>query len=344
MARVDNPSKLGGKNHFVAASKKLKVPVRIVFLDAGTLHYGGISPAPLKKLGDLKIYRQTPPSLIEKRLKGASIIITNKCRFDRKLLSKLDSVRLICIAATGTNNVDLKAARQKGIAVTNVSGYSTETVVQFTVGFLLALAGNLLKFNLASHRGDWSRSDFFTLPRFPFHELNGKVLGIVGYGKIGRRVAEIARVLGMKVLIAEIPGRNYSRREKKARVSFNFLLRHSDFITLHAPLSRLTQNLINARSLKQMKRGSFLINVARGGLVDEGALYRSLQSGHLAGAASDVSSEEPPPVNHPLLKAPNFLLTPHVAWASLEARKRLVNEVAKNIQAFLKKRKRNRVV
>ena len=319
-------------------------PPRIVFLDAGTVHYGGISLIPLKKLGNVKIYRHTPPRLVEKRARGASILITNKCRFDRRLLSKLNSLKLICIAATGTNNVDLEAARRERVAVTYVSGYSTETVVQFTFSFLLALAGNLIQFNLASHRGDWSRSPFFTLPHFSFHEVKGKTLGIVGFGRIGRRVAQVAETLGMKILIAQIPGRRYSRKEKKGRVSFEFLLRHSDFITLHAPLSQLTQNLINAHSFRRMKRGSFLINMARGSLVDEKVLCRALQSGHLAGAASDVLSEEPPPTNHPLLKAPNFLLTPHVAWASLEARKRLVNEIAMNIQAFLKNQSRNRVV
>lgn len=317
--------------------------VQIVFLDAGTVDYGDAPLEALKKQGSLKAYRATAPADLEKRARGADTVITNKCVFDARLLSRLRTLRLIVVAATGTNNVDLEAARRRAIGVTNVSGYSTETVVQCTFAFLLALAGNLVKFNKAAHRR-WPHAVFFTLPAFPLQEIHGKTLGIVGHGRIGKRVAEVARAFGMKVLIARLAGRRYTARERARRVGLDSLFRRSDFVTLHAPLTPATRGLINERSLRLMKRGSFLINMARGGLVDERALAEALKSGHLAGAAADVLSREPPPRNHVLLKAPNFLLTPHIAWASREARLRLVREISLNIRAFLKGKRRNRVV
>lgn len=324
----------------MALMKKAKE--KIVFLDAGTLDYGDVSFKELHSLGKLKIYPKTPAPEILKRCQSASIVITNKCVFNKPILNRLKGLKLICIAATGTNNVDLKAARAAGIAVANVSGYSTESVVQCTFAFLLALAGNLLKFNQAAHDGRWSRSVFFTLADFPFHEINGKTLGIVGYGRIGKRVAQVAKAFGMKVLIAKIPGREYSILAN--RVPLDTLVQKSDFLTLHAPLSGITQNLINSRLLRKIKKDAYLINMARGGLVDEKALAHSLKSGRLAGAAADVLAQEPPPKNHVLLKAPHFLLTPHVAWASVEARKRLVHEIAQNIRAFQHGKIRNRIV
>jgi len=226
----------------------------IVFLDAGTVDYGDISLAALKKLGDFKAYSHTASHQIEKRSVQAQVLITNKCRLDERLLTRLKSLKLVCIAATGTNNIDLGAARRLGIAVTNVSGYSTECVVQFTFAFLLALASRLVSFNQAAHEGRWSRSRFFTLTDFPFQEIDGKTLGIVGHGRIGKRVAQVARALGMKVLITRIPGRIYASKQK--RVSFDALIRRSDFVTLHAPLTPLTRNLINSKVLKKMKRGA----------------------------------------------------------------------------------------
>ena len=323
--------------------KKKRVP-RIVFLDAGSLDWGDLSFSELEKLGSLKVYSKTPAGKIAARSRERDIVITNKCRFTGEILGRLKRLQLLCIAATGTNNVDLEAARRLGIAVANVSGYSTETVVQFSFSFLLALACNLISYDRSSHDGSWSKSPFFTLPVFPIREIHGKTLGIVGHGRIGKRVAEVAKAFGMKVLLAKIPGKIYSGKEKTKRVSFDSFLRQSDFVTLHAPLSPLTENLMDEKAFRKMKRGALLINMARGGLVNERALYAALKSGHLAGAAADVLSEEPPPKNHILLKAPNFLLTPHVAWASREARTRLVQEMALNIRAFRRSKKRNRVV
>ncbi len=319
--------------------KKLK----IVFVDAGTLDFGDISFKEIERLGSLKALHSTKSSAMAAALRGADIAITNKCRFEKPLLESLKTLRCICVSATGFNIIDTAAAKKQGIAVTNVPGYSTETVVQFTIAYVLALAGKLVNFNRASHDGTWSRSPFFTLGAFPIMEVHGKTLGIIGYGDIGKRVAEVARALGMKIAVAQIPGRKYTAKEKSGRLSLDEVLKKSDFVTIHAPLTPLTQDLINKERIRKMKPGAFLINMARGGIVNETALRRALDSKKIAGAASDVLTQEPPPENHILIKAPNLLLTPHVAWASLEARTRLVHEIALNIKAFLGGKKRNRV-
>ncbi|MBI3306270.1 MAG: glycerate dehydrogenase [Candidatus Omnitrophica bacterium] len=317
---------------------------KIVFLDAGTVDYGDISLRDFKRLGKFKAYRLTPLQKIVSRIQAASIVMTNKCRLNAEILSKARLLKLIVLAATGTNNVDLDYCRKHQIAVANVAGYSTESVVQFTFAFLLSLAGNLNELNKASHDGTWSRSPFFSLPGICFHEIRGRILGIIGYGDIGSRVAQIARTFGMQVLIGKIPGRIYSNAEKKNRISIETLMKKSDFVSLHAPLTPLTEKIINARTLRMMKREAFLINMARGGLVDEKALRQALISRKIAGAACDVLSQEPPARNHILLNTPNLLLTPHIAWASLEAREQLVREMAENIRAFQAGRKRSRVV
>lgn len=317
---------------------------RLVFLDAGTVDYGDLSLDLLKKYDFFKAFHGTSPQQMASRLKHAQIAITNKCRFPRKLLSQLENLRGIFVTATGTNNVDLKAAKKLGIAVANVPGYSTQTVAQCTMGFILSLAGNLLRYNQVAHDGTWSRSQFFAYGAFPIREVWDKKLGIIGYGAIGKTVAKIARALGMKVMISRIPGRQYSKKESSGRYAFDQVIRQSDFVTIHVPLSSLTEDLINRRVLSRMKRGAFLINMARGGIVNEKALLQALRRGHLAGAATDVLTQEPPPKRHPLLGAPNLLMTPHVGWASIEARRRLVREVGLNIEAFLKGKKRNRVI
>lgn len=316
----------------------------VVFLDAGTVDYGDISLKTFGRLGAFKSYLKTSPSQIYSRARHVDAVITNKCVFDARLLSRLKHLKVIHIAATGTNNVDLAAARRRGIAITNVSGYSTESVVQLTFAFILSLATNLAQFNLAVHDGRWSRSPFFTLPAFPISEISGKTLGIVGYGRIGKRVARIAKAFGMKVLIAKIPGLHYFSGKGPKRTSFDRTIQSADFLTLHAPLTPLTQDLINGRVLRSMKRGAYLINMARGGLINERALFRALKYGHLGGAAADVLCQEPPGRHNALLKAPRMLLTPHIAWASREARERLISEIARNIRAFQRGVRRNRVV
>jgi glycerate dehydrogenase len=317
--------------------------LKLVFLDAGTVDYGDISLSPLYQWGTLIAYEKTPYEKIEERIRDADIVITTKCRFDAKKFSRRPSLRMICVAATGVNNIDLEAARRSKVAVANVSDYATEMVAQQTVSFILALAGHLVDFNRAARDGRWSRSPFFVLPIFPVQQIAGKVLGIIGYGAIGKRVSEMARVFGMRVLVAKIPGRIYSKTKKVSRVSLNQLFKESDFVSLHTSLGPLTEKIINADALSKMKPTAFLINMSRGGLVDEKALYQALKSKRIAGAASDVLSQEPPPKNHILFKASNMLLTPHIAWISREARESLVHEMGLNIEAFLLGQKRNRV-
>jgi len=317
---------------------------KMVFLDAGTLDYGDITLLPMHQCGDLKIYEKTPHRKIVERAKNAEIVITTKCRFDAEEFSRLPHLRLICVAATGVNNIDLEAARHHRVAVANVSGYATEIVAQQTLAFILALAGGLLDYNEAARGGRWSQSPFFVLPVFPVQQIAGKILGIIGYGAIGKRVSEMACAFGLQILVAKIPGRIYSKTKMVSRVSLNQLLKESDFVSLHTSLGPLTEEIINAGTLSKMKPTAFLINMSRGVLVDEKALYQALTSKLIAGAASDVLSQEPPPKNHILFKAPNMLLTPHIAWISREARESLVHEMALNIKAFLLGQKRNRVV
>ncbi len=314
----------------------------MVFLDAGTVNYGDISLKSIESLGRLKIYNSSKPSEFVTRLKNAHIVILNKCVLDRKIFKALPQLRAVAVTATGTNNIDLEAAKQLGIAVMNVPGYSTPGVAQNTLALLLALAGNILKYNEASHRGAWSRSPFFVYGAYPIMELQGKTLGLLGYGAIGKEVGRLAQAFGMKLFIGKIPGKFYSK-DKLRRVTFDQLIKKSDFISIHTPLTPLTQDLINAKVLRKMKRSAYLLNMARGGIVNEKDLNRALRSGWIRGAALDVLTQEPPPLNHILLGCPNLILTPHISWASQEARKRLVDEVAFNIRSFLQGKKRNRV-
>lgn len=317
---------------------------RSVFLDAGTVNYGDISLKPLERLGDLKVFHHSLPKEIGARLRSADVVITNKCFLDRRILSAAKRLRCIAVTATGFNNIDLTAARERGIAVCNVPGYSTDTVAQNTLALLLALAGSILKYNQAAHSGMWSRSPFFVYGAYPILELKGKKLGVIGYGAIGKKVAQMARAFGMEIIISRIPGRKYPARDKLKRISFEQMLREADFITIHTPLTALTRDLINTAAICKMKRSAFLLNMARGGIVNEKALSVALKSHRIAGAAFDVLTQEPPPRNHLLIGTPNLILMPHVSWASREVRMRLIDEVAKNIKAFLERKKRNRII
>lgn len=316
----------------------------IVLLDAGTLDYRDLPLDLFASLGSFRKYNHSLPSQLYSRVKTASHVITNKCVFDKDLLSRLSGLKAIHVTATGVNNIDLEAAAKQGIAVTNVAGYSTDTVVQFTIGFILALAHNLVPYVNAVRSGAWSRSAFFMWPGFPVSEVAGKTLCILGYGSIGQRVGRAAEALGMKVLVCKVPGRRYSRSESSGRVSLEQGLKKADFFSVHTPLSPLTKGLIGLRLIRTMKPGAFLINMARGGIIVEKDLAQALKQGVIAGAAADVTAVEPPSKSHPLLKAPRMLLTPHMAWASLESRQRLVREVFENIKSFNQGKKRNRVV
>jgi glycerate dehydrogenase len=312
---------------------------RIVFLDRATLPVPMRAPAvPL----EWQEYDATAAAEVGRRLQGAEVAITNKVALRAEVLKELPQLRLIAITATGTNNVDLDYCRAHGIAVCNVRGYSTHSVAEHTFGLLFALRRNLLRYHADVLAGAWQRAEQFALHSHPLDDLNGSTLGIIGVGDIGSAVARIAEVIGMRVLEAERRGASAVRA---GRVPFEQVLAESDVVSLHCPLSPETRNLIGAAELRRMKPGAILLNLARGGLVDEAALAQALGEGRIAGAGVDVLSTEPPRNGNPLLElaGPNCIVTPHVAWASQQAMARLAEDVTRNIEAFYRGEARNRV-
>lgn len=315
----------------------------IVFLDAATVDCGDVDLSPLRKIGRLVLYPHTASSQVVKRCRGADIVITNKVKMQAVHFAGLKRLRLLCLAATGFDNVDIQAARKRGVAVCNVRAYSTQSVAEQTLMFILALAHRLVENHEAAVH-EWRRSRVYNFPGHAYSELRDKVLGIVGYGRIGKRVAGFAKALGMRVLTAKIPGRVYPLNT--AKKSLSYVLERSDFVSLHCPLTPVTHHLINRSTLKKMRPSACLVNVARGAVVDEAAVVRALKVGHLAGYATDVLAIEPPSAGHALFQKSlrdKVLFSPHIAWASCEARQRLVGEMAKNIRAFLRGQKRHRV-
>lgn len=318
--------------------------MNVVFLDAGTVDLGDIGVSPLRRLGSYRAFADTPPSQIVSRSRLADVIITNKCVLGAREIAALPRLKLVAVAATGVNNVDLAAARRRRVAVANVAGYSTATVAEHALLFLLACSHRLREHHEAAW-SEWSRSGRFALLDHPYADLGGKTLGVLGYGAIGQRVARLAGAFGMKIAIARLPGRHYPATPK--RRSLKEVLRSSDFVSLHCPLTAATRHLINGTTIRWMRPDAFLLNLSRGAVVSEEDVAQALLKGRLAGYATDVLSPEPPPQNHPLLDRrlrEKILMTPHVAWASRESRQRLVDEIARNIRAFQNGRKRNRIV
>ena len=318
---------------------------RVVFLDAAT--FGDVSLERFNENWNCTVHRLTAPAEVPQRLQGYHAVILNKVVLDQSLLGSpaAKDLTLIAVAATGTDNVDLEAARARGIKVCNVPGYAAQSVAQFTMALILELATRAGGYGALVRAGAWEKSPMYTIFNYPTLELSGKKLAIVGYGNIGRRVAEMARGFGMEVLISARPGSRCPT--PKGRLPLDEILSRADIVSLHCPLTPQTKNLIDSRALALMKPGAFLINTARGALIDAEALIRALREKRLAGAAVDVLTEEPPPVDHPLIKAAkefdNLLVTPHCAWTAREARQRLMDEVVKNILAFTKGQDRNRV-
>ncbi len=288
----------------------------------------------------LQIFTTTPPQHVAKRISGAETIITNKVRIERKHLVNNPSIRLICILATGTDVIDLQAAKELGVTVCNCQAYGTDSVVQHVFGSLIALHNNLLSYNNAVQNGRWQQSDQFCFLDYPISELRGKTMGIVGSGNLGRRVATIAEAFAMQTLFIRRPG-----NPSDDRPTLFDILPQLDVLTLHCPLTDQTRNLIDKNSFSRMKPTAFLLNCARGGLVDEEALVDALKSGRIAGCATDVLSTEPPTNSNILLEAklPNLIITPHIAWASKEARQRIIDQTTANIHAF-KRGKPKRIV
>ena len=306
---------------------------RAVFLDYTSLDLGDLDLEPLRRaFGDVQLCADTTPANVIERLQGARVAISNKVVLNAQTLAACPDLKLILVAATGTNNVDLEAARARGITVANCQGYGTPSVAQHTLGLLLALATRLVDYNKAVADGQWQQSKQFCLLDFPIGELEGKTLGLFGHGELGSAVAKLAEAFGMRVLIGQIPG----RPARAGRLALDELLPQVDALTFHCPLTEHTRNFIGARELALLKPGAFVVNTARGGMIDEQALADALRSGHLGGAATDVLSVEPPRDGNPLLAAdiPRLIITPHSAWGSREARQRIVGQLAQNAEAF----------
>jgi glycerate dehydrogenase len=290
------------------------------------------------------VYSVTSASETRARLAGHDVVVTNKVVIDRAVLDSNEAghLKLIAVAATGTDIIDKAAAAQCGVAVCNVPGYATQSVAQFTMALILQLASCACSYIGAVKAGAWQKSPVFSLLSYPTMELRGKKLGIVGYGNIGRMVAQMARSFGMEVLVAARPGAPPLPAD---RPPLDLTLREADFVSLHCPLTPETANLINQQSLSLMKPTAFLINTARGALIDEAALVSALREKRIAAAALDVLTKEPPPADHPLIRAAaeldNLLVTPHAAWSAREARERLLEEVTANIAAFFAGEPRN---
>lgn len=317
--------------------------MKIVILDAKTLG-DDIDLEIFSQFGDLEIYPTTSPAELYERIEDADIIITNKVVIDRDAINAAKNLKLICEAATGYNNIDVLYAKEKGIAVTNVAGYSTESVVQTTFGMLFYLLMHFRYYDDYVKSGEYAKSDIFTHLGRPFWEIYGKRWGIIGLGTIGRRVAEVAESFGCDVIYYSTSG--VERQEKYPRYPLDELLRTSDIVSIHAPLNEKTKNLITINELKLMKENAILLNLGRGGIVNEKDLAIALDSDMIGGAGLDVLEKEPIDPENPLLKVKNkekLLITPHIAWTSIEARKRLVNEIVENIRAFLNGEIRNRV-
>lgn len=305
-----------------------------VILDADSLGPKDLDLRELfKPIENWALYPTSSPDQRLERCKNAEIIISNKVLLDADLIAACPNLKLILIAATGSNNVDLEAAARHGVRVCNVAGYGTASVAQHCWAMILALATQLQRYHLACQGGAWSQSPFFCLLDYPIIEMEGKTLGIIGYGTIGRAVANIATAFGMKVLIAARKGETATAD----RVDFAQVISQSDVISLHCPLNSATTHLIGADELQNMKPSCLLINVSRGGLIDEQALEQALVNGLIAGAGLDTLSQEPPPAQHPLLNLSehNLILSPHSAWGSKEARQRLVDIMAANLKGYL---------
>lgn len=309
--------------------------VNIVILDAYTINPGDNPWTPVEALGNCTIYDRTPPELKVERARDAEIILTSKVKLDGPTLEALPKLRYISMLATGYNNVDVAAAGKRGIPVSNVPAYSTESVVQTTFALLLELAIGVSVNDAAVKAGEWIRSPDHSFWKRSIVELDGLTLGIVGYGTIGRAVARVGSAFGMKV-IAHAPRIPQDPGPVPVRfVSLEELFAAADVVTLNCPETRENTGFVNSPLLALMKPNAFLINVARGGLVNEADLAQALRSGQIAGAGLDVIAHEPMLPDNPLLTAPNCVFTPHLAWASLAARRRLMGIVAANVTSFL---------
>lgn len=319
--------------------------MKAVFLDFGTMGAEDLDPSTLAAVvPNLEVFDSTPPELVAERIDGVEFVFANKVRMTAELISNASDLRFIGLTATGVDNVDLDAAEKHDVAVCNIRSYCTQSVVEHVFAVLLNLTHSIRQYDRSARSGAWQKADNFCMLEFPIRELSAMTIGLVGHGNLGGGVARMARQFGMTVMLARRPGTEAAPGD--GRFALTEVLERSDAISLHCPLTDATRGLIGGRELLLMKPGAILINTARGGLVDSAALVEALRSGTIAAAAIDVLPNEPPVGGDPLLdyEGDNLILTPHIAWGTVEARQKAIDEVAANAEAFLAGDRRNRVV
>ena len=317
--------------------------MRIVFMETDTLG-DDVDYTPFYNLGEVVKYNKSEPEYNQERVKDADVIVVNKIPMNEETLRDAQHVKLICLTATGTNTVDFDYVRKRKIAVTNVKGYSTQSVIQHTFALLFYVYEKLSYYDQFVKSGEYAASDIFSNFDIKFNELFGKTWGIIGLGEIGRGVAKVAEAFGCRVIYYSTSGNNSNSLWE--RVEFDALLKQSDIISIHAPLNSATEYLIDEDALKKMKKTAVLLNLGRGSIIREEALLKALETGEIAGAGLDVISAEPMLPDNPLLKikdSTKLIITPHIAWATVEARRRCLYEVYKNIVSYLRGEERNRI-
>ena len=316
--------------------------MKIIVLDSHPTDIGDLDWSPLRQMGDLTLHEITPPNQVAARIGDAEIVFTNKVKLPREVIEAAPKLKYIGELATGFDNIDIAAAREKGVTVCNVAGYSSAFTAQTAWSLILELCARAGDHSRLVHECKWAQSPAFSFWDYPLYELDGKTLLIVGLGNIGTRVAKIGEALGMSAVAAITPGREGDTSPSEfPRAPLDEALTTADVVSLHAPLNSNTRGLMNAERLAMMKRGALLVNTGRGPLIDDAAVADALQSGQLGGFAADVLFPEPPPAHHPLYGAPNCILTPHLGWASPEARARLLEGSIANLRAFLDGTPRN---
>ena len=310
-----------------------------VFLDYKTVDSGDLCLESIKAvLPEIEIYPYSNEAEVLNRIKDTEVAIANKIEFDSKVFAHAKNLKLICVTATGTNNIDLDSAEKSGVTVCNIRDYCTESVMQHVLLSILSLSHSYRNYMNSMKRGEWQEGNGFSLLDHPIKELSGKKLGIVGFGVLGKGVSEAAVALGMELLVSESFDPEKKSEDSINRVGFDELLGESDIISLHCPLTKETKGLFDSSAFKKMKSSAILINTARGGLINDEALIKAIESKSIAGAAIDVLDQEPPNSDHPLMQKDytNLIITPHIAWAAREARQRALDRIADNVEAFQK--------
>ena len=318
--------------------------MKIVILDAFTSNPGDLSWDAIEEFGELTVYERTTSEQVVERCSGSEVVLTNKVVLNAETIDQLPELKYIGVLATGTNVVDVSFAKEKKICVTNIPGYSTDSVVQHILALMLHFNSKVSVHNDAVQKGDWVNSIDFSFTLGTLNELSGKTLGIIGLGTIGRKLAKVADAMGMKIVAAHQSSMN--RLELPYEVEWlpvNEVFTRADFLSLNCPLTPETEKIVDAERLKKMKSSAIVINTGRGPLVDEQALADALNSGTIAAAGLDVLNKEPPPGDNPLLSAKNCVITPHIAWASKQARERLIAVASSNLSAYLSGVPKNRV-